>query len=178
MPLPLVTATVALVALSMATDVRTRRIPNALSAAGMVAGVSLQALYFGPAGGLASLGGLVVAGGALLAPFALGGIGAGDVKLMAAVGALLGPALALRALLLGMILGGVLMLVHLARLGRAGEKLAATGRMLRAAARQRSVAPLRTSADAPGAVTLPYSVPLGLGTLAVLAAALGGVSSP
>jgi hypothetical protein len=34
----------------------------------------------------------------------------------------------------------------------------------------RSLEPLRVSAGQPGAITLPYSVPLGLGTLVVLAA--------
>jgi prepilin peptidase CpaA len=177
MPTILALATVALVAVSMATDVRTRRIPNAVPATAVVAALVLQTLDGGAAGAGASLAGLLLAGGALVVPFALGGVGAGDVKMMAAVGALLGPSLAVRALLLGMALGGVVMLLHVAALGRAGEKVRATARMLGAAAAQGSLAPLRAPAADPSPVTLPYSVPLGAGTLAVVAGATVGLWS-
>jgi len=51
----------------------------------------------------------------------------------------------------------------------------ATATMFQAAALTRSLDPLRVSAADQGAVALPYSVPLGLGTLAALigAARLG-----
>jgi len=58
--------------------------------------------------------------------------------------------------------------VHLARQGRLREKLLATAVMIGGAAAEGSLEPLTLSADAPGAVSLPYSVPLGLGTLAAL----------
>jgi prepilin peptidase CpaA len=151
-----------------AVDTQTRRIPNALSAGAMVAGMSLNALSDGSAGVAASLGGLLAAGAVLLPAFALGGVGAGDVKMMGAVGALLGARLALAALALGMIFGGVIMMVHLARRGRLREKLGSTWAMVAAASLTRSVEPLRAPAADARAVALPYSVPLGLGTLGVL----------
>jgi len=101
-------------------------------------------------------------------PFALGGIGGGDVKMMGAIGALLGPRFAVASLAVGMVLGGVVMVVHLARCGRLREKLARTRTMLVDAASAHSVDPLRVTATAPDAVALPYSVPLGLGALGVL----------
>lgn len=104
----------------------------------------------------------------LLPAFAVGGLGAGDVKMMGAIGALLGPQLAMAGLGLGMIFGGFIMLVHLARCGRLKEKLGATWAMVAAASLARSVEPLRVPATDPDAVALPYSVPLGLGTVAVL----------
>jgi prepilin peptidase CpaA len=113
----------------------------------------------------ASLAGLVVAIALLIFPFAMGGIGAGDVKMMGAIGAMLGPQLAVRSLVAGMILGGIVMLAHLARVGRLREKLGATIRMVWAAVVTRSLTPLRKPAEVPDALALPYSVPLGLGTL-------------
>ena len=88
--------------------------------------------------------------------------------MMGAIGALLGPQLALAALGLGMIFGGFIMLAHLARRGRLKEKLGDTWAMVAAASLARSVEPLRGPAADPNAIALPYSVPLGLGTVAVL----------
>ena len=166
----LITATVvAFVALCVVTDMRTRRIPNAISGPAMLLGLLLNTAHMGTAGLLDSLTGLGVTIGVLLWPFAMGGIGGGDVKMMGAVGSLLGPRLALMGLAAGVILGGAAMVWHLARQGRLSEKVMATATMFQAAALTRSLDPLRVSAADQGAIALPYSVPLGLGTLAALA---------
>jgi prepilin peptidase CpaA len=166
----MIAATLAFVALCIATDVRTRRIPNILCGVGMVVGIVLNAVYFGGEGLLTSMSGLVIAVAALLAPFALGGIGGGDVKMMGAIGALLGPHAALGSLLVGMALGGAIMVVHLARKGGLWRTVSTVATMATASIVLRSLDPLRVSAEQAGAITLPYSVPLGLGTLIVLAA--------
>jgi prepilin peptidase CpaA len=160
----------------VATDVRTRRIPNALSCSGLVLGLAMNTAAHGMPGlvwsFLTALGVIAV----LLAPFALGGIGAGDVKMMGAVGAFLGAPVAFAALLFGMILGGVIMVAHLARIGRLREKMKVTGRMFVAALGLRSADPLRVAASDPAAVALPYSVPLALGTvMAIVIALMAGV---
>src|SRR5438093_11608574 len=142
---------VAFVALCVTIDVRTRRIPNAGSGTAMLLGITLNTAHEGAAGLLDSVAGLGLTTGALLWPFALGGIGGGDVKMMAAVGALLGPRLAFLGLGLGMILGGAIMVLHLGRLGRLGQKLRATAAMFSTAAVTGSLAPLRVSADEPDA---------------------------
>jgi prepilin peptidase CpaA len=175
LPSPILAAALVLVTVCVVTDVRARRIPNAISAPAMLLGALLNAEYFGLAGFASSLVGIGVAVLVLFLPFALGGIGAGDVKMMAAVGALLGMRLMLVSLLIGMLFGGVVMVAHLARVGRLREKLVATGRMVAIAAMSRSVGALRLSAAAPEAVALPYSIPLALGTVAVLVACLSGV---
>ena len=87
---------------------------------------------------------------------------------MGTVGALLGPHRTVVSLATGLVLGGLVMAVHLARQGRLREKLVATAVMIGGAATECSVEPLKVSADMPGAVSLPYSVPLGLGTLTAL----------
>ncbi len=78
-------------------DIRTERIPNWLVAAGTVVAVTLHAVNSGALGLLTSVGGLSIAM-AILLPFYIAGVmGAGDVKLMAAVGAFTGVHLALLA---------------------------------------------------------------------------------
>jgi len=72
-------------------DVRTRRIPNVLTLSGAVAGL-LYHLATSGLGGLQTAAAGWILGLLLLLPyFALGGMGGGDVKLVAALGAWLGP---------------------------------------------------------------------------------------
>jgi Flp pilus assembly protein protease CpaA len=171
MPSSIIATACVFIAVCCAVDLRTRRIPNLISGSAMLLGLGLNLAYFGVAGLLASVTGLVVTMAVLFGPFALGGIGAGDVKMMGAVGALLGLQLTLMGLGIGAVVGGVIMIVHLARVGRLREKLAATGDMVYAATVTRSVLPLKVSAADQGAIALPYSVPLGLGIVAMLAIA-------
>jgi prepilin peptidase CpaA len=170
-PLPIVVSVLVFVATCMVNDTATRRIPNALCGAAALLGVGLNALYFGSTGVAASVLGAAATMSPLVVPFVLGGIGGGDVKMMGAVGALVGMRVGMNALALGVMFGGVLMFVHLARRGRLAEKALATGSMVSRAFAGRSLDALRLSADSPGAVSLPYSIPLGFGTAAALACA-------
>jgi prepilin peptidase CpaA len=98
----------ALVSAACVSDVRSRRIPNALTFSAAIAGLAFHAVTGGWTGAGWSLVGWFV-GAALFFPvFALRGMGAGDVKLLAAVGAWLGPAQAVLAALLASIAGGVI----------------------------------------------------------------------
>jgi prepilin peptidase CpaA len=173
MRVPSIVLLVGFVAACMVVDMRTRRIPNVLTFPAILLALVLNAGERGAPGLLSSLAGAGLAMCVLVTPFALGGIGGGDVKMMGAVGALLGPRLALASLATGMVLGGVVMIAHLARRGRLREKLVRTTAMLSDAARAQSFEPLRLEASDPDAVSLPYSVPLGLGSLAVLVLAGG-----
>jgi prepilin peptidase CpaA len=92
-------------------DVRTGRIPNWLVFGGAAYGLIYNALFpMFPRdiGILFALGGLVVGLGVLLPMYALRAMGAGDVKLMAMVGAFLGASATLSAALATFIAGGVL----------------------------------------------------------------------
>lgn len=175
MPLLIDIILLAFVCACCAADVRTRRIPNALTGSALLFGAGLNACLYGASGLASSLAGAGLMLVLLLAPFALGGIGGGDVKMMVAVGAFLGPLLAFLSLTAGFILGGLVMTLHLLRLGRLQEKLAALVSLVRAAAVTRSPLALRVSPHDPGAISLPYSVPLALGTLAIVFA--GGILS-
>ena len=173
-PQVIIATTLLFVALCVLSDVRTRRIPNLLTGPAMLSGFALNAWAFGWDGLQASLAGWALAIALLLAPFAAGGVGGGDVKMMGAVGALLGPRLVLLSLFLGIVLGGVFAVVHLVRIARLKEKLGDLGRMVANAAIAMSPKPLQISSQAPGAVVLPYSLPLGLGTVCVLVSSLVG----
>jgi prepilin peptidase CpaA len=92
-------------------DVATRRIPNALTFGAALAALLVQAYVGGWSGaGMAAAG--WAAGIAVFFPvFALGGMGAGDVKLLGALGAWLGPFAAVWVALYSGIAGGVMALV-------------------------------------------------------------------
>ncbi|MBI3179260.1 MAG: prepilin peptidase, partial [Deltaproteobacteria bacterium] len=81
------------------TDLRSRRIPDLLTFPAMAIAITLAWVSHGLAGTLSSLFGLLVCGMVMGLAGLAGGMGGGDVKLMAAVGAVLGFPLALFALL-------------------------------------------------------------------------------
>lgn len=87
------------VAVATLTDLRSQRIPNTLTLPAAGAGLVLNGLFFGLDGLLASASGWAVGCALLLPLFLLRGLGAGDVKLVAALGALKGSELALFTLL-------------------------------------------------------------------------------
>src|SRR5262249_21389798 len=125
-----IVATLSFVALCIVGDVRTRRIPNLLCALAVVVGVLLNTVQSGTDGLLASMEGMLAAIAVLLFPFSMGGIGGGDVKMMGAIGALLGLHAGLMALFAGLAFGGVIMAIHLARLGRLGKTAATVTTMV------------------------------------------------
>src|SRR6185369_8965151 len=125
-----VAPTLVFVGVCVVSDVRTLRIPNKVTGPAIAAGLALNAWLAGWPGLLSSLSGLTLAIVVLLVPFALGGIGAGDVKMMGAVGAFLGPKLAMQGLFVGIVLGGVFAIVHLLRQARLREKLESLRNML------------------------------------------------
>lgn len=103
-----------LLAMTAFIDIREHRIPNELSLGAAAIGVSMQAALLGPAG--AVLGVLGWAAGLIcFMPFYIGrGMGAGDVKLMAGVGAFLGPVNVFFACIATLIAGSVLGIAYLA----------------------------------------------------------------
>lgn len=98
-----------LLAAAVARDVAVQRIPNAVVACGALAGLALSMLPGGTGLGSAAAG---LAAGllAFLPLYILGGMGAGDVKLMAAVGAFTGWPGVMGAVLFTLLAGGALSL--------------------------------------------------------------------
>ena len=93
-------------------DIRTRRIPNRLSYAALALGITAAAID--PSIGLGrSLLGVVTAGGLFLLFWAFRAVGAGDAKLMAAVGAFIGFPAVFDVVFLSALAGGLLGLLWL-----------------------------------------------------------------
>ncbi|HMN10631.1 MAG TPA: prepilin peptidase [Gemmatimonadaceae bacterium] len=105
-----------LVAFACVSDVRARRIPNALVAVLATAGIAFSVVRLAPLAGLGSaLSGMALGLAIWIAFYALGLLGAGDVKFFAAAAAWLGPAGAWRASLIAAAIGGVLAVGFLLR---------------------------------------------------------------
>lgn len=93
---------------STITDLRSRKIPDLLTLPAMVLGLVLGFVGGGVVGGLSAATGLLVCGGVFWIVALAGGMGGGDVKMMAAVGALLGMPDGLWGLVYAALLGGAL----------------------------------------------------------------------
>ncbi len=89
-------------------DLRRRTIANWLTGSGLLAGLVLATLAGGVRGFLLALGGAAAGFSLFWICYRLGGLGGGDLKLMAAFGALLGPAAILTAAVLAAIAGALL----------------------------------------------------------------------
>lgn len=89
-------------------DYAQRKVPNWLNAALAAAGIAAQAAYIGWAGVGNAAAGMAVGIAVLIIPWAMHGMGAGDVKLMGAIGAWFGPWLCLAAFCVGAIVGGII----------------------------------------------------------------------
>ena len=155
---PLLAAAVAGVA--ACTDLRWRRIPNGLTLGTALVGLALNVWLTGASGGVTALLGLLL-GLALLLPFyVLRAVGAGDVKLLAALGAVLGPQALIAVALYGAVVGGLMSAVIL--LGRGRLMLTLNELVV-----QRTL-PSRSGATAPYAVAIASGVYLSM-LFAVLA---------
>jgi prepilin peptidase CpaA len=149
-------------------DLRTRRLPNVLTFGSALAAFA----FFLAAGGLPSLGwsvaGWLVGCAVFLPVFLVRGMGAGDVKLLAALGAWLGPVMVLWTAAFGAIAGGVIAVGVLLAHGYLRQAFANVGYVLWY---WKSVGPAPvpelTLADSKGP-RLPYAVPILVGLIAAL----------
>jgi prepilin peptidase CpaA len=131
-PLPnLVSWALAAVVIAAAlSDIRSRSIPNWLTLGGILLGFAVNG-YASGLPGLKTAGLGFLASLAFLIPFALGFLGGGDVKLMAAVGAFTGAGNLLVIFVLDAILGGIVGLAGILVRGRVRRTLMNIGRILR-----------------------------------------------
>ncbi len=153
-----------------ATDLLRRRIPNALILTALCLGIGLNGWSRGPAGLAASLAGAGLGLALLLPFFALGGMGAGDVKLLAALGSLLGPADLLRTALAGAVAGGLLALAAAAWRGRLLATFRSLGRLISYWAAGGLRPSPELSLDSQGALKIPYAVPMAVGAALIVLA--------
>jgi len=169
----------ALLAAAVATDVRSRRIPNRLVGFGMLAGLTLHSTVtpgaglfsvpFGGVGFLLALGGLALGLALMLPLYALGAMGAGDVKMMAMIGAFMGPQEMLGVTLCSLVAGGVLALVFAIRDGSL-RKVMANVRTMMLGSVLRGISGGGARLEGPQETTgkLPYAIAIACGTVGYL----------
>lgn len=149
-------------------DVVSHRIPNSLVVILLLLGLLSRVIESGFLGFISSAAGFFV-GGLLLLPFyAIGSMGAGDVKLMGAMGALLGPIQVFQAVFATLVFGGALGLLvvvcsrqsklFFARYGSMAKTLICTGQFVYQA----------RTADDPASQRFAYAAAIALGTVFVL----------
>jgi prepilin peptidase CpaA len=157
--------TVAVLAVATFTDLRSSRIPNWLVLPFMVAGIAVQGWVHGWHGigqSFAGLGlGAAIFGGLCL----LGGMGMGDVKLCAAIGAWIGPSQLLVALVVTGMAGGLMALCWAVAGGFLGELFKNTGDLV-FGIKERGLRPHPEMVlDNPLARKMPYAPAIAIGTL-------------
>ncbi|MCH7768764.1 MAG: prepilin peptidase [Nitrospinae bacterium] len=115
-----------ILAIAVGTDLWARKIPNVLTVPAAVGGLVFHLATTGLPGLKSSALGLSVGLGVLLVPYMLGGMGGGDVKLLAGLGAWLGPKNILIATVYSGLAGGVLALGMIVASGGKGANFMKT----------------------------------------------------
>lgn len=155
----------ALAVLGAVSDVKTRRIPNSLTYSGMVVAIAWRFATLGWAGlGGALLGGLV-GGGIFLLLFLAKGMGAGDVKLMAAIGCFVGPGGALQIILACAIAGGLMAVGVMIYHRRVRTTVSNVGKILRFHFTRGPQVHPTINLSNPSAIRLPYGVAIAVGSV-------------
>lgn len=148
-------------------DVRYRRIPNAFVIATLASGVIVNTIWGGATGALASLGGLFFGFILMFMLHIFGAMGAGDVKLFAAIGSVTGAHLVLPMFLIVILTGGLLAVCSVLRAG------AVRATALRVVQILVGLMPgwqmPRFAVPADRKQTIPYGVAITLGSLITLA---------
>ncbi len=155
-------------------DVRYRRIPNWLSLSGVLVGLALNAFLDPVWPGLRlSLMGLGMGFGVYFLLYALRAMGAGDVKLMAAVGALVGWRDWFGTFLITAIIGGAMALILVAAKGRVKKTLWNLSFILSELKSGRPAYMRKEDLDVrnPRALGLPHGAVIAVGTIFFLALA-------
>ena len=153
-------------------DVRSRRIPNWISITGILLGIGLNTfLYRGIPGLLLSIQGLALGFGAYFALYLLHAMGAGDVKLMGAVGALVGWRDWLAIFFLTAILGGLLAGIVVVMRKRVQKTAVNVGYILGEMRYGRAAYLGREELDvrSPHSMSMPHGAVIALGTIGFLA---------
>jgi prepilin peptidase CpaA len=169
---PLVPVLSALVLIAAAYDYRHRRIPNWLNVGGAGAGLLLNYALFGMGGLGGSAQALVYGFSVYFVLYLLRAMGAGDVKLMAAVSAIAGPGRWFTIFIFTSLIGGITAIALLAAKRRLRRTFWNVGFVFSQLARFRSPAIGSEELDVknPKALTLPAGVRIAAGVFAFLIA--------
>jgi prepilin peptidase CpaA len=149
-------------------DIRQQRIPNLTSIGGALLGLVLNAVVLGWGGVLSGLYGVGLGLLVFLPLYALGGMGAGDVKLLAMIGAFLGPIPVLLTAAVSLLVSIPLALIYAAVRGQFRLNLSRYGLMFKTFCRTLKVAYIPPAEGDVMAMRFPYALALLVGTLIAL----------
>lgn len=144
-------------------DVRYRRIPNKQVLTILLGGIALNTFFGAWHGFLASLSGMTMAFGLMFTLHVLGTMGAGDVKLFAAIGAVLGSSLVLPTFLVVAVTGGLLAICKMVYMRRTAATMFRVVQFFIGLLPGQTVPRLNVRVDP--TYTLPYAVPICLGSV-------------
>lgn len=144
-------------------DVRYRRIPNKLVLVTLLGGLVLNTFFEGSHGLAMSLGGFALAFAVMIFFHIFGTLGAGDVKLFAAIGAVNGLSLVLPTLVVVAITGGVLAIFKMIYSRRVKATMFGVVQFFYGLLPGQTVPRFDIPADR--SYTLPYALPICFGSL-------------
>jgi prepilin peptidase CpaA len=165
------TISIALVLVPMAImitymDIRYRRIPNKLVLITLIGGIAVNTVSHGLSGLFASLGGFGLAFGLMIFLHTFGTMGAGDVKLFAAIGSVLGVSLVLPTLLVVAITGCVFAIFKMIHAKRVTATMLGVLQFFIGLLPGQRIPRFEIPADR--SYTLPYALPICCGSLIAL----------
>ncbi len=157
--------TLGVLAVATFTDIRSRRIPNWLVLPFLLAGIAVSSITGGWHGLGQSLGGLAL--GALIYGLlaAMGGMGMGDVKLCAAIGAWIWWQQLVFALVMIAVVGGIMALAWATVGGFLGEMFTGAGDLVFGWKQRGMRPPSELNLSNPKARKMPYAPAIAIGTL-------------
>jgi prepilin peptidase CpaA len=160
-------AAASLVLTAAVTDFRRRRIPNWLTLGGVSSGLLLHIVTGGWAGLSFGIEGMLLGFGVYFVFYCLHAMGAGDVKLMAAIGAVVGPSNWITVFVATAIAGGAAAVALVVAKGRVRQTLWHIGYILSELIQLRPPFMRRSCLDVrhPGALTLPHGIAIAAGTV-------------
>ncbi len=147
-------------------DLKIKKIPNWLTFSMMFSGLILNSYYGGMNGFEQSFFGLILGIASLYLPFALGGVGGGDVKLLGAIGSLLGTILIFKIILVSAIFGGIFSLFFIIGKKRTKEVFLEIRNKVTFFILTRKVLPEKLEANQK--LSIPYACAISLGTMLVI----------
>ncbi|TDL73866.1 prepilin peptidase [Rhodococcus qingshengii] len=148
------------------TDIKSRKILNTVTLPAIIFGLVINIFYTGFDGFMYSGRGFLVGLSLLLVPYMLGGMGAGDVKLMAAIGALMGTSFVFYSFIYTALIGGVLAIVLIFH--KRGFMNTIKSFLFKVLFFRSSIGSMIISNDKKSSISFPYGVAIVLGTLCTL----------
>ena len=147
------------------------KVPNWLTFHMVIGGLAFATYTGGSAGLLWAFAGAVVGLALLLPLHMIGGMGAGDVKLMAGIGAWMGPSLTLGAFVVSVLAGGLMAIAMVVWSGQFSKHLVQFQAIGHEILTVRNPEKLSATAAArkPTMMLLPYGIPIAVGSIAYFA---------